>query len=178
MSLIHRGHVTAAVAAVFGITVFAQANGQSQSQPGASQRAVAGERIIVTGCVVRETDYRRAQDAGRGGVAGTGIGADNEFVLTRATNYDAPTPGQSGAGPSVAYELTGKNEGLAAQHVGRRVEITGTLKAADASASGAPTGGPSAGPPPSGVDVTSKDLKLREIEVNSISEIGSTCPAK
>jgi hypothetical protein len=177
MSLICTGRVAAAVVVVFGMTAFAQANEQSQSQPAPSQSAAAGQKVIVTGCVVRETDYRRSKDAGRGGVAGTGFGADNEFVLTSATTSDTATRSPSGPSPRVAYELTGKNEGLAAQHIGRRVEITGTLKGAETSASGAPTGGPSAGRPPSGVDVASKDLKLREIEVNSISEIGATCPA-
>jgi hypothetical protein len=86
-------------------------------------------------------------------------------------------PPSAASGPGTAYELTGANEGQAAQHVGRRVEITGTLKAAETGASGAPTGGPTAGQPPSGVDVVSKDLKLREIEVQSVREVGTTCPA-
>ena len=174
MSLIHMGRVAAAVAVVVGATAFADVYGQS-----ASQSSGAAQKITVTGCVVRETDYRKAQDSGRGGVAGTGIGAGNEFVLTSATTSSAPDPNASpsASGPGAAYELTGKNEGMAAQHVGRRVEISGMLKEGETSASGTPTGGPSAGRPPSGVDVASKDLKLREIEVDSIREVGSTCPA-
>ena len=171
MQLVHIGRVTAAVAVVFGMTAFAQASGQQvQSQPERSQSTAAGEKVTVTGCVVRETDYRKTQDAGRGGVVGTGIGAGNEFVVTGATMSSA-------SGPGIAYELTGKNEGMAAQHVGRRVEISGMLKAAETDASGTPTGGPTAGRPPSGVDVVSKDLKIREIEVESIREVGTTCPA-
>jgi hypothetical protein len=75
-----------------------------------------------------------------------------------------------------AYELTGANEGQLAQHVGKRVEITGKLKAAEIGASG-PTGGPTAGAPPRGVDVTSEDLKLRELEVMSVRETTGACPA-
>jgi hypothetical protein len=76
----------------------------------------------------------------------------------------------------IAYELTGPNEGQVEQFVGRRVEITGKLKAGERGATG-PTGGPTAGAPPSGVDVTSKDLKLKELEVTSVRETTGTCPS-
>ena len=171
MSLVHIGRVAAAVAVVFGVTAFVEAAGQSQAQAQPSQGSAAAQKVTVTGCVVSESDYRKTQDAGRGGVVGTGVGAGNEYVVTGATMS------AGASGPGVAYELTGKNEGMAAQHVGRRVEISGTLKAAETNASGAPTGGPTAGAPPSGVDVVSKDLKIREIEVDSIREVGTTCPA-
>jgi hypothetical protein len=192
MSFVRIGPLAAAVAVAFGTAVLAQA-GQSPSQPQAPQApqvsmqgAGAGQKVTVTGCVQRESDYRKAQDAGRGGVAGSGVGVGNEFVLTSATTESsagAPSPSAQSApsagasGPGTAYELTGKNEGMAAQHVGRRVEIGGMLKAAETGASGAPTGGPTAGRPPSGVDVVSKDLQLRELEVDSIREVGATCPA-
>ena len=186
MSFVRIGPLAAAVAVAFGTAVFAQA-GQSPSRPQAPeapqvsmQGAAAGQKVTVTGCVQRESDYRKAQDAGRGGVAGSGVGVGNEFVLTSATSAGAPSPSAQSAGasgPGTAYELTGKNEGMAAQHVGRRVEISGMLKAAETGASGAPTGGPTAGRPPSGVDVASKDLQLHEIEVDSIREVGATCPA-
>ena len=78
----------------------------------------------------------------------------------------------------MAYELTGSNEGMAGKFVGRRVEIRGRLKAAETGAGGAPTGGPTAGRPPSGVDVVSKDLKLRELEVSSVKEATGSCPTK
>jgi hypothetical protein len=78
----------------------------------------------------------------------------------------------------MAYELTGTNEGQAAQHVGKRVEIMGKLKAAEVGASGRPTGGPTAGKPPEGVDVAGADLKLRELEVSSMREVPGTCAAQ
>jgi hypothetical protein len=53
----------------------------------------------------------------------------------------------------------------------------GKLKPAETTASGRPTGGATAGPPPTGVDVTSKDLKLRELEVASVREASGSCPA-
>ncbi len=171
--------------ATFGMVAFAQA--PSQEPRGAAgpapQQATAGaERVTVTGCIQREADYRRARDAGRGGVAGTGVGAGNEFMLVSASMAAAGagrtgSPGAAGtSGTTAEYELTGKNEGQAAQFVGKRVEISGMLKAADLRA-GQPTGGPTAGRPPEGVDVAGRDLKLRELEITSVKESSGTCPA-
>jgi hypothetical protein len=209
MSLVQIGRLSVAVAASFGIAAgaLAAAGPQSQQPPSSApssseERTAAGQKVTVVGCIQREADFRKAQDAGRGGVAGTGVGVGNEYVLTSASmtsgaSGSAASPGAPGAapsapasssaaqaagasaatGPGMAYELTGSNEGDAAKHVGRRVEITGMLKAAEVGSAGAPTGGPTAGRPPAGVDVTSRDLKLREIEVETIREIGATCPA-
>jgi hypothetical protein len=168
--------LTAAVA--MAAAVSAQAPGAAQSPAASSSQ----DQVTVVGCIQREADFRRAQDAGKGGVAGTGVGAGNEFVLTDATSAKGASPGAAGAtgttGASTAYELTGPGEGQVAAHVGKRVEITGALKAAETTASGRPTGGATAGQPPAGVDVTSKDLKLRELEVSSVKEAPGTCPSK
>ena len=86
MSLVHIARTATAVAVVFGATALAQATGQSSSQSQASQSSSgADQKVTVVGCVVRESDYRKMQDAGKGGVAGTGLGAGNEFVLTNAS---------------------------------------------------------------------------------------------
>ena len=136
--------------------------------PPASDRSTTkpADTVTVTGCVQGEADYRKTMDKGRGGTAGTGVGAGNEFVLTNATGGDAK---------ETAYELTGANEKLAAAHVGHRVTVTGMLKPAEVSASGKPTGGATAGTPPSGVDVLSKDLQLRELEVSNIKMLSADC---
>jgi len=167
-----------------GVAAFAQGAGQQptppQPQPGA--RTSTEQQVTITGCVQKEADYRRSRDAGRGGVAGTGVGAGNEFVLTEASagaraGQPAGSTGTAGsaASGSMAYELTGPNEGKVSEYVGRRVEITGRLKAAETDVAGRPTGGATAGQPPSGVDVTSKDLQLRELEVTSVRESTGTC---
>jgi hypothetical protein len=105
----------------------------------------------------------------------------NEFVLANASmgaGAGSPTGTAGTTGSNTAYELTGANEKLAAQHVGKRVEIAGMLKPAEVGAAGRPTGGPTAGAPPSGVDVASKDLQLRELEVTSVRPATTgTCPA-
>jgi hypothetical protein len=159
----------------------------AQAAPAAQAKVeLPDQSITVTGCVIREADYRRTLGAGKGGAAGTGVGVGNEFVLTRASASPAGAASSTGAAgapvgtsgtDATSYELTGSNEARAEQFVGKRVEITGTLKKADAGATG-PTGGPTAGQPPSGVDVTSKDLKLRELEVASVRESTGTCPSQ
>jgi hypothetical protein len=175
-------HVWLAGTLAIGLAAFAEVGAQQpaqpQAQPGA--RSSADQQITVTGCIQREADYRRARDAGKGGVAGTGVGAGNEFVLTDASSSSssagAGATGTAGSTGSNAYELTGPNEGSVSQYVGKRVEITGKLKPAETDAAGRPTGGATAGKPPEGVDVTSKDLKLRELEVTSLRESTGTCP--
>jgi hypothetical protein len=176
------GAVALACAASISLNAQSTGTGTQPPQPtgtgqttGTGMKAGAGQKgdqkITVTGCVQREADYRKAQDKGRGGVAGTGVGAGDEFVLTNAS---ASGEANSAAGAGVAYELTGANEKLAAGHVGHRVEISGTLKAA-AMGAGGPTGGATAGAPPRGVDVASKDLRLRELEVATVKMLSADC---
>jgi hypothetical protein len=177
------------IGAVFcGTVVFAQAPAPQPAAPptqtptARSSAAESPQRVTVVGCVQREADYRKAKDAGKGGVAGTGVGVDNEFVLAAATMSASAAPGTptgtAGTSASPAdYELTGSNESQAGSFAGKRVEIIGMLKPAEVAASGAPTGGPTAGAPPKGVDVTSKDLQLRELEVSSVREMTGSCPS-
>ena len=173
-----------------GVAAFAQQPAPAQTQPGPPSST--DQQVTVVGCLQREADYRRARDAGRGGVAGTGVGAGNEYILAEASVSTGTTGGARAGDPSsptgtagasasgtMAYELTGPNEGHVSQYVGRRVEIVGRVKGAETDAAGRPTGGATAGQPPSGVDVTSKDLKLRELEVTSVRESTGTCtPSK
>ena len=183
-SLLARGTCTAAVLAL-GTVVFAQSTPQTQPpapQSAAPQvKAPAADQVTITGCVQKEADYRAANNLGSGGAAGTGVGEGNEYVLINATIAPAAgavgTSGAPAAAAPVAFELTGEHEGKASEFVGKRVEIVGKLKAAEMAA-GAATGGATAGKPPTGVDVASKDLKLREVEVSSIKETTGTCPTK
>ena len=147
-------------------------------QPKTSTTATQPEQqVTLIGCVQREADYRQAQDKGRGGVAGTGVGVKDEFILANASMATQGLKSDATAADT-AYELTGANEEKVKEFVGKRVEITGKLKAAEASAAGSPTGGATAGRPPTGVDVASKDLKLRELEIISVtaSTTGTCAP--
>ena len=171
----------AGCAALLAFAVAASA--QQPTQPPAGAGSTTDQEVTVTGCVQKESDYRQARDAGKGGVVGTGVGAGNEFVLINASSGAAAEPttptGTSGSAASsmAAYEVTGPNEGQLAGHIGKRVEIRGKVKAAEVTAGGKPTGGATAGEPPRGVDVGGKDLKLRELEITSVREVAGTCPA-
>ena len=173
------GGASCAALFVFAVAAFAQPPAQPQATPGST----TDQEVTVTGCVQREADYRRARDAGKGGVAGTGVGVGNEFVLinasTGAATARATPTGTAGSAASsaAAYEITGPNEGKLADLIGRRVEIRGKLKGSETGAAGKPTGGATAGEPPRGVDVAGKDLKLRELEVTSVRETTGTCPS-
>jgi hypothetical protein len=160
----------AGTATILAIAALAPPHASSQSssaQSGTSQQ----QQVTVVGCVQPESEFRKAQDAGRGGAAGTGVGVGNEFVLVNAST-------SKGTSADTTFELTGANEGQVKSFVGKRVEIMGTLKAAETDSAGRPTGGATAGRPPEGVDVASKDLRLRELEVSSVKEASGTCPAK
>ena len=216
-SVFGAGACTAAILA-FAIAAYADTTGQSPSQPAgqsssqpsaqqpadrpaqpstsaAQQPSDRAEQVTVIGCVQREADYRKAQGAGQGGAANTGVGAGNEFVLINAStststassstpSSTAGTAGTAGTAPSApgtspgapstagspstsgagaAFELTGPGEGQLDQYVGKRVEISGKLKAAK-------------GVRPS-ADPMGKDLNLRELEVTSVKESTGTCPA-
>jgi hypothetical protein len=175
-----KGRVSISMCAAGMLSLCTVGFAQQAGQPAPGAGTAPGGQITVTGCIQREADFRQAKDAGKGGVAGTGVGAGNEFILSNASVKSGAEPaGAVGtSGVSAAYELTGSGEGQAAEFVGKRVEITGRLKAAETSASGKPTGGATAGQPPSGVDATSKDLQLRELEVSSVKEATGACPAK
>ena len=136
--------------------------------PSTQTTRAAGDQVTVTGCIQREADYRKATGAGQGGVAGTGVGSANEFVLANASmsgGANTGTTGTAGSTSNTAYELTGPNEGRAATYVGKRVEIMGILKPTDT----APAGGGTANVP------GSRDLKLRELEITSIKEGTGAC---
>lgn len=157
-------------------------SGQPPTQPPAEAGAPAAQEmkapaqpVTIVGCVHKEADYGSAKNLGKGGVVGTGVGADNEFVLINASTPAAvgtpPAPvGTSGAVGNEEYEMTGSSEGQLTSFVGKRVEITGTLKAAETKPTGA-TGGVTEAVP------GSRDLKLREVEVMSVKEAMGTCPA-
>ena len=184
----------AATALSLSMTAFAQTPKQQPAQPEPrtqtrtatpQQARAAGQTVVVVGCIQSEADFRKARNLGRGGTAGTGVGVGNEFILidTKMASAGAPAAAgstQTGTTGAAAqpFKLTGTNEGKASQFVGKRVEITGTLKPTETAAA-TPTRGPTAGGAPPQIDVfAGEDLKLRELEVTSVREATGTCPAK
>jgi hypothetical protein len=133
----------------------------------------SAEQVTLIGCVQNESDFRKAKGMDKGGAAGSGIGAGNEFVIVDASKSaagaatspaDAPA-GTSGAAGE-AYEASGSGEGDLKQYVGKRVEITGKIKRAERSATGAPTGG---------MDPAGRDLQLQEIDIASVKPATGEC---
>ena len=75
------GAACSAAVAILTMAAFAQTTPQFQT---AATVGTQDQQVTVVGCVQREADYRRAQNAGRGRVAGTGVGVANEFILAKA----------------------------------------------------------------------------------------------
>jgi hypothetical protein len=158
------------------LTVTMAASAQT-TQPTPSSAEVksdsqSGSTITLVGCIQRESDYRRANDSGRGGVAATGVGLGNEFVLVNASaagtgSTTNATADCSAATGGEAYELTGKGEGDLEQYVGQRVELSGMLKHADANAP-VGTSGTTSAQPSGGFDPLRQDLRLQEVEISTV----------
>jgi hypothetical protein len=190
---------SASAAAVLMVSVAAFAQTPQSSRPStqtptpsteaASPSSQAGQQstqankqpetpVTLVGCVMRETDYRKANDSGKGGPVGTGLGRGNEYVLVHAMKTSAGSSSAASsidcasatgsAGSGEAYELGGSREKDVANYVGQRVEITGTLKEAKtttASGEAKPTGG---------FDPLKQDLKLFEVDVASVRPLPSS----
>ena len=117
------------------------------AQDAAAPAATANE-VTVIGCLQREADFRAINNSGRGGVLGSGVGVNDEYVLAdarpadtnrnsrmrpRAAAPSAPgavgTSGTSGTSDSARhYSLTGTLEDNLLRDVGRLVEIVGTVE--------------------------------------------------
>jgi hypothetical protein len=140
--------------------------------------------ITLVGCVMRESQYRDMYGPGLSGPRGAGIGGRNEYMLvdaheisagaaTTATNSaiapattDTSTcPPAPGTFPK-AYELTGSREDELAPFMGRRVEVTGIQKEANAR----PVGTSGLARPTGGFDPLGHELHLFEVEVQSFRE--------
>ena len=167
MNLRHAWTFTGA-AVLWCAVAFAQSTQQATPQPAGDADETP---ISLVGCVQREADYRRANDSGRGGVAGTGLGRGNEYVLINASRMDSSGTAQpasancSSDATAEAYELTGSREPELERFVGQVVHINGMLKEADVETVGT-TG--AASNPEGGFDPLGQDLKLFEVEITNV----------
>ena len=82
---------------------------------GSTAFAQTGASMTVTGCLMKEADYRKAHHLGKGAFDGLGLG--NEFVLVE---------GSCKAADGTAYRMTGKEEKELKPFLGHRIEVTGT----------------------------------------------------
>jgi hypothetical protein len=148
----------------------------AQTSPQSSDAALTQ---TYSGCLMKETDFRRAHNLGDGQLGGVGLG--DEFVLvdvkvspakaTAAPMTTATTPASAASAASasttpcadrgVAYRLTGSAEEQLKQLVGRQLDVQGRFKHADDAAAGG----------------TRPDEKLpAEIEIVSFVEAPSAAP--
>src|SRR5262245_27848639 len=150
-----------AVAAVFTIAPSAFA----QTPAPNTQTTRSAATPTFTGCLMKETDYRRAHNLGGGAAGGVGLG--DEFVLTDVSvtpARPAATTDRSAAGAAasasasattcadkgLAYRVTGTAEEKIKGLVGHQLEIQGRFK--DAAAAGA---APRQGEVPAEVEIVS-----------------------
>jgi hypothetical protein len=166
-----------AVAAAVGVSVsISLTNAQDSPE----------REITLVGCVMHETEYRDMYGPGLSGPRGAGIGGRNEYMLvdahevtpgttsaagTAAAGVAPASPGTAACPPApgtfpTAYELTGSREADVAQFLGRRVQLTGIQKEADAR----PVGTSGTLRPTGGFDPLGHELHLFEVEVASVQE--------
>ena len=114
----------AAAAVLAGATLSAQNNGAATS----STKNVKDTSATVVGCLMKETDYRKAHGLGKGALGGTGLG--DEYVLVDASVV-SPGASENGSGAcsenaaGMAYRTTGHLEKDLKPFLGQRVEVTG-----------------------------------------------------
>ena len=167
---------SAAAVLTMTIAAFAQTSQPTPSSAQANNDTQSGTPITLVGCIQRETDYRRATDSGRGGVAATGVGLGNEYVLVNAssagTGSTEAASDCSAATGGTAYELTGKGEPDLERYVGKRVELVGMLKRGSSNAA-VGTSGTTADRPSGGFDPLGQDLRIPEVELTSVREFAA-----
>lgn len=129
-----------------GVTAYAQTTGQTPTQPPSQagsqrmeqprqpgDRTQTDQQMTLVGCVQREAEYRQANEGGRGGAMGTGLGVGNEFVLTNASN--APASGSQTA-------MSGTTSPTGSTTAGTSGTATTTGTGTTGSATGTTTGTP------------------------------------
>ena len=112
---------------------FAQAPTSSASQ----SQSMSAKTLTVTGCVARAEQ----SPTGTSGMTGATSATEPKFILTNAALGSSTTPGATGttgtaAAPATSvaseYRLDASDAKLS-EHIGHKVEITGTVEKASAS---------------------------------------------
>jgi hypothetical protein len=160
----------------------AAASAQDRAPAGDQKPAVQiDNEVTVTGCLMRESDYRAMHDAGRGGVLGSGVGVGDEFVLVNArptrntpegrrggrrgdtvTGRPMEAVGTAGGPGGRSYTLTGDAEKNLVSDIGRMVQVVGKVDVA-----GRATGG----------DVVAVE-DLPRLTISVWHPVGDFCPSR
>lgn len=164
--------IAGAAAIALGVATVAHAQQPAQRQGTRVAPAAGNAEVTLVGCVEFEQDYRKRMAAGRGGVLGSGAGANDEFVLTNVrpasaevgTAGSSPGTARTNAGPGGGvYTLTGDQEKQLKRDVGRQVEIVGVIE--------------NAGKPSTGAELA--DISdLPRVRIQTWHPVGDFCPAK
>jgi hypothetical protein len=100
---------------------FVAASGHTQNitdSSSSSNHASAKAGTTITGCLMKEADYRKAHDLGKGTIHGAGIG--DEYVIVESSDC-------SSTANAMAYRPTGRLERELKPFLGQRVEVTGHM---------------------------------------------------
>jgi hypothetical protein len=151
-------------ATLFGLTLAmalnpTQAAGQQPAKPRPVVRN-SNEVVTLVGCVEPEAAYRKRVNDGKGGALGTGLGVENEYVLTdvRTPEAIAKNAEVGTAGTASVYGVTGRLEKELKESVGHAIEVVGFVENAGAA----------------GSEVTD----LPRVKVNVWHPVSNTCPAR
>jgi hypothetical protein len=191
--------LTFAVAMVAATVGLAQTAGTSGTQTGTTGAQTKGKPITVSGCVQKASESGTTGTSGSamggaatkfeltnatiagggsgsamGSASGTGTGTGSTGSATGSatgstTGSASSASGTSGSGAGKTYRLEATDSQLAA-HVGHKVEITGSIDEASASASASATTSETAGTSGS-ARATAPRLK-----VESVKMVAATCP--
>jgi len=138
------------------------------------------QAVQATGCIQRESDYRRVRQSARGI---TVIGTADNFVLIHAavSVTGSPIAGTKaevvreppGSTIGVSYQLIGPRKNDVATFIDHWVEIVGTLREPPQVTE--PVANVMLDRAPQVADVTTRALGLRQIEVDSVRELRAAC---
>jgi hypothetical protein len=121
-------------ATLLGLTVAMALNPPPAAGQQPQARRSSSEVLTLIGCVEPEADYRKRVNDGKGGALGTGIGVENEYVLTdvRSAEAAAANAEVGTSGTAAVYGITGRLEKELKQSVGRQIEVVGFVENAAA----------------------------------------------
>lgn len=176
------------IRSVLALTVAASALAGWRTTPALAQTGAHKMPVIAVGCLQSEREYRRDHESTK--FAGTGVGLNNEYVLIDAViggpslNVEPITEAENtinciaARGGGQAFELKGHAEPGLAELIGHRVVIHGMLVHAEHDTEPVGTSGTFTPLPTGGGSRLGRDLKLREINVESVGLVPVKAAAK
>ena len=107
------------IAGVAAAALVISTAGVAQTSSDTHAKSAKAGMTTVTGCLMKETEYRSAHGLGKGKLRGAGLG--DEYVIVESADCSNTASG-------MAYRPTGPREKDMKSLLGQRVEVTGTLR--------------------------------------------------